>query len=170
MASFKELFEIGQSYQDFVRGGVASEVLAINTIEKRISAEGSISRQTRQRLAAIEGHYHLLVAGEMWCPDCHVNIPAFYAMCQMQPKLTMAIISKGRAEDDLQQRLTLDKVLVPVVAVLDSEYRLIGKYVERPNVVVQQGTAEVLADYKAGKYIEESISDVINIIYAAESR
>ena len=166
MASFKELFEIGQDYDSFVGGGLDTETIHVNTIQKRIKSEDLISHSTFERLAGVVGNYRLLIASEMWCPDCLVSIPALNYMCLLQSRISLSIISKARAEHQLQHRLDLDKILVPVIAVLNFNFELVGRY----GFVVRSNSAQVLSEYKEGYHIEEILSHVIDIIERFEGR
>ncbi|WMR51496.1 thioredoxin family protein, partial [Pseudomonas aeruginosa] len=105
-------------------------------------------------------------AGEMWCPDCQINLAALDFAQRLQPNIELAIISKGRAEDDLRQRLALERIPIPLVLVLDEEFNLLGRFVERPQAVLDGGP-QALAAYKAGDYLEHAIGDVLAIIEGA---
>ncbi len=169
MASYRELCEIGETFAGFVGRGLASEIAAVRVVEQRLAEQDCIGADTRARLAALRRPYHLLVAGEMWCPDCQLNITAFDFIQRSQPLVELAIISKGRAEDDLRERLGLEKILVPVAAVLDGNFQLLGCFVERPQQVIAGGPA-LRADYRAGKFLDSTIRDLLDIFEAAERR
>ncbi|MDT1028353.1 thioredoxin family protein, partial [Pseudomonas paraeruginosa] len=79
----------------------------------------ALSDASRERLRRIVKRYRLLADGEMWCPDCQINLAALDFMQLLQPNLELAIISRGRAEDSLRERLGLERVSSPLVLVLD---------------------------------------------------
>lgn len=166
MASYQELCDIGETLGGFVGRGLPGEMAAVQTVQRHLAA-GAVSAATIARLARLRRRYHLLVAGEMWCPDCQVNIPAFDFIQRNQPLVELAIISKGRAEDDLRERLGLEKIRIPLVAVLDAEFQLLGLFVERPQQVLAAGQA-VLPDYRAGRFLDSAIGDLLDILEAAE--
>lgn len=166
MASYRELCEIGESFTGFVGRGLPAEIAAVDAAMRQLDGIGAT---TIARLQGLRRPYHLLVAGEMWCPDCQVNIPAFDFIQRTQPLIQLAIISRGRAEDDLRERLGLERILIPVVAVLDADFQLLGRFVERPQQVVSGGPA-VMADYRAGKFLDSTICDLLEILEAAERR
>lgn len=167
MATYQQLCEIGESFAEFVGRGLPSEIAAVHEVQRKLAGEGAISADTLERLKRVSRRYHLLVAGEMWCPDCQLNMSAFAFMQRIQPLIELAIITKGRAEDDLKQRLGLDTIRVPVVAVLDAEFQLLGCFVERPQQVITGGK-DVMPDYRAGRFLESSIGDLLQIIETAE--
>ncbi|WP_407316361.1 thioredoxin family protein [Pseudomonas sp. nanlin1] len=167
MVSFEQLFEVGESFADFARRGLAHELASVQRVEQQLAEPEAISAATLARLAAITGRYHLLVAGEIWCPDCQLNVTALDFMCRRQGALQLAVISKGRAENHFAAQLGLARVPVPLVLVLDAQFALLGQFVERPRAVVA-GDAQVLAEYKAGLYLEAAMDDVLAIIEAAQ--
>lgn len=151
MASYAELFDIGEDFAAFVGHGLATEQGAVARFRQKLESNGLPSALT-ERLQRIERRYRLLVAGEMWCPDCQINLAALDFAQRLQPNIELAIISKGRAEDDLRQRLALERIPIPLVLVLDEEFNLLGRFVERPQAVLDGGP-QALAAYKAGDYL-----------------
>ncbi|WP_134448419.1 thioredoxin family protein, partial [Pseudomonas aeruginosa] len=109
MASYAELFDIGEDFAAFVGHGLATEQGAVARFRQKLESNGLPSALT-ERLQRIERRYRLLVAGEMWCPDCQINLAALDFAQRLQPNIELAIISKGRAEDDLRQRLALERI------------------------------------------------------------
>ncbi|MDW3715651.1 MULTISPECIES: thioredoxin family protein [Pseudomonas] len=169
MASYQQLFEIGQGFADFLRSGLPGERDAANVVVQKLATPGSIGPAALARLQRLERRYHLLVAGEMWCPDCQINVAVLDFICRTQPLVDLAVITKGRAEDDLKARLGLDKVSIPLVVVLDAAFEPVGLFVERPQAVIGAGEA-VLRDYKAGQYLEATVEDLLALLEAAENR
>ena len=168
MASYAELFDIGEDFAAFVGHGLATEQGAVARFRQKLESNGLPSALT-ERLQRIERRYRLLVAGEMWCPDCQINLAALDFAQRLQPNIELAIISKGRAEDDLRQRLALERIPIPLVLVLDEEFNLLGRFVERPQAVLDGGP-QALAAYKAGDYLEHAIGDVLANIEGAVRR
>jgi hypothetical protein len=169
MASYDELFAIGEGFDAFVSHGLPAEITAVQSVQRQLAEPGALSAATRRRAQAVEGRYHLLVAGEMWCPDCQINVTVLDYLQHTQPRIQVAVISKGRAEDDLRERLELDRIPIPVVLVLDAEFRLVGRFIERPQEVIAGGDA-VKPDYRAGRYLESTLRDFLTIFEAAEGR
>lgn len=169
MASYEELFSIGEGFDAFVSHGLPTEIAAVQTVKRKLAEPGAISETSRQRLQALQGRYHLLVAGEMWCPDCQINVTVMDYLQRNQPAVDMTIITKGRAEDDLLTRLALDRVPIPLVAVLDADFQLVGRFVERPQEVIAGGDA-MKPDYRAGQYLDSTLRDLLAIFEAAEGR
>ncbi|WAH55579.1 thioredoxin family protein [Pseudomonas silvicola] len=166
MSGYRELFEKGMGFAAFVATGLDAEQEGVVRAGQNLAAAG-LSKVTRQRLATLVGDYYLLVAGEMWCPDCQVNLVALDALCAAQPRVRLAVISKARAEQQLRERLGLTKVSIPLVVVLDAGFEPVGLFVERPQVVIQ-GDEQTLAAYKAAQLLEATVTDVLALMERAE--
>lgn len=169
MTRYQDLFAIGESFATFVSRGLPAEIAAVQTAQNQLERAEAISASTRQRLAAVQGRYRLLAAAEMWCPDCQLNLTAIDQLQRLQPGVALAIISKGRAEHALKQRLNLERIPIPLVLVMDEQFEPIGRFVEQPQAVVDGGEA-AKADYRAGRYLENTLNDLLTIIETHEKR
>ncbi|OLU22234.1 thioredoxin family protein [Pseudomonas sp. PA15(2017)] len=168
MPSYQDLIAIGERFEAFASRGLPAEIETVRTAQALLSRADALSAETHQRAAAIQGRYHLLAAGEMWCPDCQLNLAAIDHLQHLQPQVGLAIISKARAEQALKTPLKLERISIPLVLVLDDEFELIGRFVEQPQAVVEGGEA-VKADYRAGRYLASTLTDLLSIIEAHES-
>lgn len=168
MATYRELFDIGQSYTEFVGSGLPAETAAAAAIAQRLEDQGPAA-PLLQRIEQIERRYHLLVVGEMWCPDCQINVTVLDDLCRRQPRIDLAVITKGRAEDDLKTRLGLERIAIPLVVVLDEAFEPAGLFIERPRLV-REGDEAVLRAYKAGEHLDATLVDVLELIEQAEQR
>ena len=166
MTPYSELFPIGQGFDAFAAAGLPAERATVAQARQTLDTAG-ISEATLQRLASLKGTYHLLAAGEMWCPDCQLNLAALDYLCRVQPRVRLGIITKARAEQALRERLGLEKVSIPLVVVLSADFEQIGLFVERPQAVIDGGEA-VLAAYKAGQCLEATLTDVLALLESAE--
>lgn len=169
MTSYKELLDIGEDFESFVGRGLPAEISAIRTLQARLAEPEVISAVSQQRLGAVGRRYHLLVAGEMWCPDCQINITVMDYLQRSQPNIDLAIITRGRAENQLKQRLTLERIPIPLVVVLDEQFQPVGRFVEQPQQVALGGDA-VKPDYRAGKYLESTVQELLDIFEACQAQ
>lgn len=169
MPSYQDLVAIGERFDAFANRGLPAEIATVRTVQALLGRADALSPETHQRLAAIQSRYHLLAAGEMWCPDCQLNLAAMDHLQRLQPKVSLAIISRARAEHALKARLALERISIPLVLVLNEEFEPIGRFVEQPQSVVDGGEAAE-ADYRAGGYLESTIHDLLAIIETHEKR
>lgn len=165
MTSYQDLFTHGEGFESFVSRGLPVEIEAVRAIQQTLAEPDALGASTRQRLHAIQGRFHLLVVGEMWCPDCQINVTAMDELHRLQPTVDLAIISKGRAENTLKARLGLERVSIPFVLVLDDAFQPVGRFVEQPHAVASGGDA-VKADYRAGRFLDSTVQDLLDIIEA----
>lgn len=168
MTSYQDLFAIGQTFDDFVRHGLPDEIDAVQAVQRKLATPDALSTGTRQRLAALDQPFYLLAAGEMWCPDCQINLAVMDSLQRFAPSVRLSIISKARAEDALKAHLALERIAIPFVWVLDRNYQLLGRFVERPDAVIQGGDA-LKPDYRAGLYVESTVEDLLAIFEQARS-
>ncbi|WP_052469354.1 thioredoxin family protein [Pseudomonas massiliensis] len=170
MSLYRDIFETGKRYDAFVQDGLASERTAAKAFVEKTGQADTFSGTSLDRLANLRGHYHLLVAAEIWCPDCQINLAVMDFMRQVQPNIELAIVSKGRAENNYRTALGLERIPVPLVAILDEAYELIGTFVERPSVVANDSSGQALIRYKAGEHMEDTLRDLLEVMERHEGQ
>ncbi|OON41123.1 hypothetical protein BTJ39_03905 [Izhakiella australiensis] len=166
MSDFQSLLAAGRDFNDYAQDGLVQEIEATHLYQQKLSAE-QLPFAVQQMLASIKGRYSLLVAAEMWCPDCQRNVTAMNLLCQMQPRIEMKIISKARAERGLKDLLGVERIAIPCVAVLDAQHQPIGQFIERPQRVID-GDAATHEAYKRGELLLDTINDLLHIIMPAD--
>lgn len=80
-----------------------------------------------------------------------------------QPNIQLGVITKGRAENELKQRLDLERISIPFVLVLNDQFQPVGRFIEQPRAVIDGGNA-VKPDYRAGEYLESTVQDFLDIL------
>ncbi|SFM97177.1 Thioredoxin [Izhakiella capsodis] len=166
MNDFQSLLAAGRDYKNYAQDGSVQEINATHLYEQKLNAD-SLSFSLQQRLASVKGHYSLLVAAEMWCPDCQRNLSAMNLLCQMQPRIDMRIISKARAERALKALMGVERIAIPCVAVLDAQQHLIGQFIEQPQNVIN-GDEATREAYERGELLSDTINELLHIIMFAE--
>ncbi|WP_426198879.1 thioredoxin family protein [Pseudomonas sp. DC3200b2] len=164
MSLYRDIFETGRRYDAFVQDGLAPERTAAKAFVEKTGQADTFSSASLDRLANLTGRYHLLVAAEIWCPDCQINLAVMDFMRQVQPNIELAIVSKGRAENNYRTALGLERISVPLVAILDEAYELIGTFVERPSVVANDSSGQALVRYKAGEHMEDTFRELLEVM------
>lgn len=163
MIDWRGLFQLGETFSQYRTHGFPEERAAVDRIEKLLHAPGALSTTVQQRIASLNTPFYLLVAAEMWCPDCHRNVTAFNALCERNTRIQMRIVTRSRAERSIAPAMELTKVAIPFAVVLDSSYSPLGTFTERPANVVQGGDSE-LARYRANQELESAIVDILNLL------
>lgn len=163
MINYKELFSAGASFEQFTATGLPAEIEAVKDAQAKLASTGYLSDALKARISKVRDNYYLLTAAELWCPDCQRNVTAMAALCQLQPRIQQAIISKSRAERSLLTALELDKVRVPFTLILNADFTPIGTFVEQPQKVIA-GDDEVRQQYRQGLLLDETLNDILAVI------
>ncbi|MFH4333588.1 thioredoxin family protein, partial [Acinetobacter baumannii] len=78
MQDFKVLLEAASDYNEFVGSGAEEDRNALRHFE--VPANKALPDDVISKLSQLTGSYSILVAAEMWCPDCHKNLPVIHAV------------------------------------------------------------------------------------------
>jgi hypothetical protein len=167
MTGLQALCGIDFGFADFVKSGTPEEIEEVTAIQGRIDGGGPISPGTVRRLKALPGHFHLVVAAEMWCPDCRVNVTAMDFLSRQQPNIRLSLVTQARAEREMRAALDLTHIPVPTAAILDEHYTLIGRFLERPSFVVESGLETLGQGYRNGNYTDSTVTDILAVMEAA---
>ena len=162
---YKTLFEEGVQYNTYLKQGDENEVEAVCSVKTKINK--LITHSTADKLTEIKSKVNLLVVGEMWCPDCQLNITAMNHMSEQQALIKLSIINKGQAEEHLLRVLELNEIKIPLVIILNANYQLTGLFVERPSSVKSTENFNQIEDaYFAGNYLDDTVCEIMEKIKA----
>lgn len=161
MLSYRELFLLGMDYPTYLAQGSAEETNSVIKIENLLS--DMLPKTILERLNRIEEDVHILVSSEVWCPDCQLNTTVLNHMSLLQPKIKYSIISKEFAEEHiLLQSLELQKIKIPLIMMLDSNFKLTGLFVERPKTLSSVKLFEQNKEaYFGGKHLNDTITEIL---------
>jgi hypothetical protein len=163
---YQKLFLQGHCYLDYLAQGSKEEQQAVAGVTAKITqqiAEIGLPPELQKKLANIKSSINLLMVGEMWCPDCQLNITAIEQLTLLQPKIKLAIIGKELAERYLLQALNIETIKIPLVVILNSHYQKVGTFVERPETVLNyQYFSEIKKAYFVGDYLIDTMAEIIN--------
>lgn len=162
MTDFTTLVDLGVDYAQFVSQGTQEQIQHLQQEQAKTEREDFIRAPLREDLAAINDRYTLLVAAEMWCPDCLRNVPAFQALC-LAADIPMKIITRDQAAPLFERFFEVEKVKIPFVAVLDAKLRPVGTFIERPQTV-KNGDDATLTAYKQGERLADAVEELADVI------
>ena len=165
MNTFETLFKQGISNAEFIATGTAEQIAELQRWQAQLESQTAAIEQALEPVRSLAGRFRLLVAAEMWCPDCHRNIPPMALLCQRLPNIELAIISRDEAQP-LISLLDIEAIKIPVAVVLDADFTPAGTFIERPASVVN-GDAQQLEAYRRGELLVETLSDITAILAAA---
>lgn len=163
MTDFTTLIDLGVDYPQFIRQGNDEQIQHMLREQAKTERAGFLTAELKADIERLNGSYTLLVAAEMWCPDCLRNVPAFQALCRLAPDMKMRIITRDQATALFQQQFGVEKVKIPFVAILDAGLKPIGTFIERPQSVLN-GDEDTLSSYKQGERLADSVEDIVAVI------
>ncbi len=158
--SYKELYECGMNFETYVGTGTKSERLRIPKNYLRIDIGEVV-----EELEKVEEKYYFLCVGEMWCPDCQLNLTVLKRMTEINTNLEMSIVTRGRGQKFLSELLDLEEVKIPTVVLLDENFEKVGVFLEQPKRVKEvPNYDEIELDYLKGKYLKDTAKDIMKLI------
>mgnify|MGYP000659734718 CR=1 FL=1 len=161
MLSYKELFRLGSDFQTYVELGSDEDIKSVSDI--RTQCVNELPRSTLEKLNEIEKDIHILVAGDVSCSDCRLNLTALHHMSLIQPKIKYSIISKECAEQHILKYLEFQQIKIPLMLILDSNFKLTQLFVERPLAVNSVGDFDEIKEaYLGGKYLTDTMNEILN--------
>jgi len=168
MTDFPTLINAGVDYPQFIRQGNDEQIQYLLNEQAKTERTDFLTSELNTEITHLTECYTLLVAAEMWCPDCLRNVPALQALCHKAPDMQMRIITRDQATPLFQQQFEVEKVKIPFVAILNAELKPIGTFIERP-LSVQNGDENTLQAYKRGEYLADTVSEVVSVIRQNQS-
>ena len=162
-----DLFNSGVSFTEFVNtdtGSYKEKTLEIlDTIE--------FDEEYIKDIENINTNINILVFGEIWCPDCMINIPVIEKMKQYNGNIDVSIVSKEGNEDFLKKYFVKDHVKIPILIVCDEKFKELGIFTEHPKKIkeiIDQGNESkiivAMRKYRKGEYAQETLKDILDII------
>lgn len=160
--AYKNFFEQGIDFKTFLAQGTEEEALAV--IKAADALTSQLTQPLAMSIASLEQGANILIAGETWCPDCQLNITAISAMAELQPKVSISIVSRDFAQEKLLDKLDITEVKIPLVVVLDQYYQPKGLFIEQPNKVKESQDGALKAAYDNAELLTHTIEEVLDII------
>lgn len=158
---YRELFHQGIDFNEYINQGTNKDIQLVFNIFNQFKKH--VSQATLKRLSLIKSDVNILISGEMWCPDCQVNMTAIQCISQIQPKIKLSIISKEIAEKYIMSPLGFNKVSIPFMLLMDSKFILDDLFIERPKFVAEvESFDDLREDYLAGKYLNDTICEILD--------
>ena len=90
-----------------------------------------------QRVAALDGAWHLLVLSEDWCGDAVNTVPIVARLAELAPNTDLRVLARDQNLDLMDTHLTGTSRSIPVVILLDEEFNERGWWGPRPAALQQ---------------------------------
>jgi hypothetical protein len=163
----KELFEIGSTFHEFVNRD--KDTYKEKTLENYHQIE--INQELENKIKEIKDIVYILVFGEIWCPDCMVNVPALQKMTDINDKIIVRIVSREGNEAHMINYSPNGKPKIPTFVVMNQEFQVKGIFVEQPQTLkaieAKGNQTEMIVarrKYQRGEYINDTIKEILGII------
>jgi hypothetical protein len=157
----KELYEVGWNFETFVGTGTRSERERIPKNYSRIN----FSEELKAEIENVDKKINFLISAEMWCYDAQLNTTVVKKLCEMNSKFEMKVITKGRGEKYLKPILEVEEFKIPTIVVMDEDYNLLVRFIERPlPVKAVENFEDIKIEYLKGAYLSATAEELLNII------
>lgn len=113
-----------------------------------------VGEEYLRRVAAVPGHWHLLVLSEDWCGDAVNTVPVVAKLVALSPNLELRVLSRDENLDLMDAHLTGTSRSIPIVILLDDEYRECAWWGPRPTALQHSVSGEWRALEKTSRYKE----------------
>ncbi|HEX7977723.1 MAG TPA: thioredoxin family protein [Gemmatimonadaceae bacterium] len=106
------------------------------------------------RVAAVPGNWHLLVLSEDWCGDAVNIVPVVGKLAALSPNLELRVLARDENLDLMDAHLTGTSRSIPIVILLDTEYRERAWWGPRPTALQDSVSGEWQVLEKSSRYRE----------------
>ena len=107
-----------------------------------------------QRVDAVPGNWHLLVLSEDWCGDAVNTVPVVAKLAALSPSLELRVLARDANLDLMDAHLTGTSRSIPIVILLDAEYRERAWWGPRPTALQDWVSGEWQVLEKSSRYRE----------------
>jgi hypothetical protein len=123
----RERYEEAGTFGDFLEG-----VQANRELWHQIYRRARIPREVEEEGRSLPRRWHLLVMAEDWCGDAVHSVPYVARLAETLPQLSMRVVGRDDNPDLMDAHLTNGTRSIPVVMVLDEEFREVAWWGPRP--------------------------------------
>lgn len=117
----------------------------------------TVDDEAVERLSALDARRHLLVLLEDWCGDAVNSVPVLVRLAEAVPNLDIRFLGRDANPDLMDSHLTGQSRSIPVVMVLDENYRELGWWGPRPRELQEWVLGEGLALERKERYRQERV-------------
>lgn len=123
----RDRYEGAQSFAEFLAG-----VREHEDFWRSMAKRARVPEEYLERVRALRDDWHLLVLLEDWCGDAINSVPLVAALAEAAPNLDLRVLGRDANPDLMDTHLTNGSRSIPVVMVLDSDFREVGWWGPRP--------------------------------------
>jgi len=165
--TFKELFQVGQTFENYIEIATQGEKDRIPKNYSRIKLPTDLIDEIEK----IGDKIYILASGEMWCPDCQLNITVAKKLVEINDNIELSIISLGRGRRYLAPLLGIEEFKIPTMVVLDKNFNQIGIFLEEPKDLKKlDKNDENKLSYLKGYFLANTARELVEIIKVGENK
>lgn len=123
----RDRYEGAQSFAEFLAG-----VREHEDFWRSMAKRARVPEEYLERVRALRDDWYLLVLLEDWCGDAINSVPLVAALADAAPNLDLRVLGRDANPDLMDTHLTNGSRSIPVVMVLDSDFREVGWWGPRP--------------------------------------
>lgn len=127
MGTLQDRFASGMTLDEMIEGATAKQDLW-RAVRRRSHAPADLV----ERLRSLPARRHLLVLTADWCGDAVNTLPPLASLVGEVPQLDMRLLDRDQNLDLMDNHLTGRARAIPVVMVLDEQFRELGWWGSRP--------------------------------------
>ncbi len=134
----KNRYENAQTFREFLK-----TVEAHRDLWHRLFERAHVPSEALERAESLPGRWHLLILVEDWCGDALGTLPYLARLTEASPKLDMRLLSRDENPDLMDAHLSGTNRSIPVVMVLDDDFREVAWWGSRPEALQDHFLAEL---------------------------
>lgn len=124
----RERFRNARTFQEFL-AGLESNRHPWRELYRR----AHVPEDLMERSQDLDENWHLLALSEEWCGDGANSLPYLARLAEASPNLELRVLSRDENPDLMDGHLTDGSRSIPVVMVLDEDFREVGWWGPRPS-------------------------------------
>jgi hypothetical protein len=125
----RERYQQARTFQEFLDGAQANRELW-----HQIYRRARIPREIEDAARALPRRLHLLVMTEDWCGDAVHSVPYVARLAEAAPQLSVRVVGRDDNPDLMDAHLTDGTRSIPVVMILDEDFRELAWWGPRPQL------------------------------------
>ena len=123
----KDRFEQAMSFEEFVHGANNHQDLW-----RRLYGRAGVPQDLLAAALSVPGRWRLLTLAEDWCGDGVNSLPFLARLADAVPQLDLRVLRRDENPDLMDAHLTGGSRSIPVVMILDEDYREVAWWGPRP--------------------------------------
>lgn len=161
----KNLYEKGLNFRTYMFN--LDEERKLNIMKYYIPL--NVDNEIKEKIESIDKKIKILGVVDLMCPDCHINLPLLEKMISINNNIELKLVTKNMLNDELKDYEEDGVIKVPTFVFMDEDFKVIGKFIERPEVVKKSDIntvegSQINMKYKAGKLVAETAKEFLNIL------